>query len=151
MPTTTPTAAMGLTQLEERVLVALVRATARATERSNAVTREAGLSPSQYNVLRILAAAGPAGLSCNEIADRMVTREPDLTRLLAGLAGKRAVSSSRSPLDGRVRLNRLTAKGTALLERLDTRVTEAAIASLGHLGRTKLTRLHDLLEAVANA
>lgn len=151
MPPTTPATAMGLTQLEEQVLVALVQATARATERSNAVTREAGLSPSQYNVLRILALAGPEGLSCSEIADRMVTREPDLTRLLAGLARKRAVTSSRSPADGRVRLNRLTARGAALLERLDGQVTAAATASLGHLGPRKLTQLRDLLSELAGA
>src|SRR5439155_6271284 len=53
--------------LEEEVLIALVRAAWLAAERSNAVTAAAGLSPSQYNVLRILRAAGRGGLSCTEI------------------------------------------------------------------------------------
>src|SRR2546428_7509915 len=86
MPVPTPAAAMAIRDsLEEEVLIALVRGAWLAAERSNAVTAAAGLSPSQYNVLRILRAAGRGGLSCTEIGARMVTREFDLTRLMAGL------------------------------------------------------------------
>src|SRR6266404_4092084 len=71
MQVTTPAAAMAIRDsLEEEVLIALVRAAWLAAERSNAVTADAGLSPSQYNVLRILRAAGREGLSCTEIATR---------------------------------------------------------------------------------
>src|SRR6059036_1868418 len=88
MPVPTPAAAMAIhDSLEEEVLIALVRAAWLAAERSNAVTAAAGLSPSQYNVLRILRAAGRGGLSCTEIGARMVTRDSDLTRLMSGLAG----------------------------------------------------------------
>src|SRR3989441_6937429 len=87
MPVPTPAAAMAIRDsLEEEVLIALVRAAWLAAERSNAVTAAAGLSPSQYNVLRILRAAGREGLSCTEIGTRMVTRDSDLTRLMSGLA-----------------------------------------------------------------
>src|SRR5438045_9668672 len=87
MSVPTPAAAMAIRDsLEEEVLIALVRAAWLAAERSNAVTAAAGLSPSQYNVLRILRAAGRGGLSCTEIAARMVTRDSDLTRLVPGLA-----------------------------------------------------------------
>src|SRR3989441_7204278 len=76
MSVPTPAAAMAIRDsLEEEVLIALVRAAWLAAERSNAVTAAAGLSPSQYNVLRILRAAGREGLSCTEIATRMVTRD----------------------------------------------------------------------------
>src|SRR5213075_3073005 len=82
----TPAAAMAIHEsLEEEVLIALVRAAWLAAERSNAVTAEAGLSPSQYNVLRILRAGGRTGLSCTEIGARMVTRDSDLTRLVYAL------------------------------------------------------------------
>src|SRR6266566_1698551 len=61
MSVPTPAAAMAIRDsLEEEVLIALVRAAWLAAERSNAVTAAAGLSPSQYNVLRILPAAGRA-------------------------------------------------------------------------------------------
>src|SRR5438045_6115893 len=87
MSVPTPAAAMAICDsLEEEVLIALVRAAWLAAERSNAVTAAAGLSPSQYNVLRILRAAGRGGLSCTEIGARMVTRDSDLTRLMSGLA-----------------------------------------------------------------
>src|SRR3989442_6312737 len=88
MPVPTPAAAMAIhDSLEEEVLIALVRAAWLAAERSNAVTAAAGLSPSQYNVLRILRAAGRGGLSCTAIGARMVTRESDLTRLMSRLYG----------------------------------------------------------------
>src|SRR5438309_11523592 len=53
-----------------------------------------GLSATQYNVLRILRAAGAAGLPCAKIADRMLTREPDMTRTLDRLE-KRAIWARR--------------------------------------------------------
>ena len=70
-----PAAAMGIADsLEEEVLIALVQAAAVAASRSNAVAMEAGLSPSQYNVLRILRTAGGAGLTCTEIGSCMVRK-----------------------------------------------------------------------------
>src|SRR5216110_25686 len=85
MSVPTPAAAMAIRDsLEEEVLIALVRAAWLAAERSNAVTAAAGLSPSQYNVLRILRAAGRGGLACAELGTRMVTRDSDLTRLMSG-------------------------------------------------------------------
>src|SRR5438876_3980508 len=77
MQVPTPAAAMAIRDsLEEEVLIALVRAAWLAAERSNAVTAAAGLSPSQYNVLRILRAAGRGGLSCTELGARMATPPP---------------------------------------------------------------------------
>ena len=61
--------------LEEEVLIALVRAAWLAAERSNAITAAVGVSPSQYNILRILRAAGRGGLSCTEIGERRVGKE----------------------------------------------------------------------------
>src|SRR5436853_7467075 len=87
MSVPTPAAAMAIRDsLEEEVLIALVRAAWLAAERSNAVTAAAGLSPSQYNVLRILRAARRGGLSCTEIGARMVTGDAGPTRLMSGLA-----------------------------------------------------------------
>jgi len=135
--------------LEEEVLIALVRAAWLAAERSNAVTAAAGLSPSQYNVLRILRAAGRAGLSCTEIGTRMVTRDSDLTRLMSGLARAGLVVRGTDTHDRRRSTNRITAAGRARLSRLDRDVVEAAKQSLGSLGRTRLTTLRDLLVAFA--
>ena len=146
----TPGAAMAIRDsLEEEVLIALVRAAWLAAERSNAVTAAGGLSPSQYNVLRILRAAGRAGLSCTEIGTRMVTRDSDLTRLMSGLARAGLVVRDNDSNDHRRSINRITAAGRALLSRLDRDVAEAAKQTLGHLGRTRLTALRHLLVAFA--
>src|SRR2546421_13075794 len=86
MSVPTPAAAMAIhDSLEEEVLIALVRAAWLAAERSTAITTAAGLLPSQYNVLRILRAAGRGGLSCTEIGERMGTRDSPLTRPGSGL------------------------------------------------------------------
>ena len=135
--------------LEEEVLIALVRAAWLAAERSTSITTSAGLSPSQYNVLRILRAAGRDGLSCNEIGERMVTRDSDLTRLISGLERAKLVVRQTDSNDRRRSINRLTAAGRAVLSRLDRDVAQAAKDTMGHLGRKRLTALLDLLIAFA--
>lgn len=146
-----PADAMGVEVPEERVLIALVRAAWASSMRSDAIVRKAGLSPSQYNVLRILRFAGHEGLNRHGIGERMVTRDPDLTRILSGLVSMRAVRDRRSALDRRVRVSVITEHGRALLDRLDEQVRDAAIASFGGLGKADRKRLETLLEAVAPA
>src|SRR3989454_3533276 len=133
MSVPTPAAAMAIRDsLEEEVLIALVRAAWLAAARSTAVTAAAGLSPSQYNVLRILRAAGQGGLSCTEIGARMVTRDSDLTRLMSGLARAGLVVRGTDAADRRRSTNRITAAGRALLRRLDRDVADAAQRSEEH-------------------
>jgi DNA-binding MarR family transcriptional regulator len=146
----TPAAAMAIhDSLEEEVLIALVRAAWLAAERSTAITTAAGLSPSQYNVLRILRAAGRGGLSCTDIGVRMVTRDSDLTRLISGLEREGLVVRATDPADRRRSINTITASGKTLLNRLDHDVAQAAKETMGHLGRKRLTSLLDLLVAFA--
>lgn len=148
MVTAGPADAMGVQTLEERVLIALVRAAWAASMQSNAVVRRAGLSPSQYNVLRILRHAGTEGLSGKGIGERMVTREPDLTRILSGLTRMKAVRTRRSLIDRRSRVSVITEHGRLLLDRLDQEVRGAALAALGGLTGAQLQRLEGLLQAV---
>ncbi len=146
MSVPTPAAAMAIRDsLEEEVLITLVRAAWLAAERSTAITAAAGLSPSQYNVLRILRAAERGRLSCSEIGERMVTRDSDLTRLVSGLERRGLVVRETDANDRRRSINRITAAGRALLRRLDRDVAEAAKQTMGHLGRKRLTALLDLL------
>src|SRR6267378_471552 len=150
MAVPTPAAAMAIhDSLEEEVLIALVRAAWLAAERSNVISAAVGLSPSQYNILRILRAAGRGGLSCTEIGARMVTRDSDLTRLMSALARDGLVVRGTAADDRRRSTNRITAAGRALLRRLDDDVADAAKQTLGSLGRTRLTTLRDLLVAFA--
>ena len=151
MTTVGPADAMGIAAPEERVLIALVRAAWVASVQSNAVVREAGLSPSQYNVLRLLRHAGDEGLSRNGIGERMVTRDPDLTRILSGLTRIKAVKTRRSLVDRRSRVSVITERGRALLDGLDADVRRAATDSLSGLTPAQLERLEGLLDAVGRA
>jgi DNA-binding MarR family transcriptional regulator len=104
------------------------------------------LSPTQYNVLRILRGA-PEGLACGEIAGRMITRDPDITRLLDRLEKRALISRSREANDRRMVMARITPGGLKLLARLDKPVQEAHRRQLGHLGRRRLGALTRLLDA----
>jgi DNA-binding MarR family transcriptional regulator len=104
------------------------------------------ISPTQYNVLRILRGS-PAGLPCGEIASRMITRDPDVTRLLDRLEGRGLISRSRDAKDRRAVVARITPEGLKLLERLDEPIQEGHRKQLGHLGRERLSALTELLAA----
>jgi len=106
-----------------------------------------GLSPTQYNVLRILSGAEPDGLACREIADRMITRDPDITRLLDRLEDRGLVARSRDREDRRVITTRISDKGLRLLKDLDGPIEGLHLEQMGHLGGRKLRSLISLLEA----
>ncbi len=108
--------------------------------------RSVGLSPSQYNVLRILRGVGADGLPCFEIAERMLSRDPDITRLLDRLEKNHWITRTRSPQDRRVVLSRITPAGLELLRPLDERVLELHQRQLGHLGQARLRLFIELLE-----
>jgi DNA-binding MarR family transcriptional regulator len=110
-----------------------------------------GLTEIQYNVLRILRGAGKAGLACQEIADRMITRDPDVTRLLDRLESRELVERSRSEEDRRVVVTRITADGLKILSLLDEAARHLPKQALGHLGEKKLNALIGLLEEARNA
>ncbi len=110
------------------------------------VLKPAGLSGPQYNILRILRGAEPGGLACREICGRMVTRDPDMTRLLDRLEARGLVMRARGQKDRRVVTTRITDKGLELLKGLDTPILEMHRKLLGHLGDQRLRSLIELLE-----
>ena len=112
--------------------------------------KQHGLSESTYNVLRILRGAAqtghPEGLPCLEVADRLVTRVPDITRLVDRLITADLAERERSLDDRRVVHIRITAKGLELLARLDEPVAHLHHSQLQHLGRGELQQLSTILE-----
>ena len=104
------------------------------------------LSATQYNVLRILRGT-PEGLPCGEIARRMITKDPDITRLLDRLEKRGLIARRREPKDRRMVKARISAEGLHLLARLDEPVEESHRKQLGHLGRNRLRTLAGLLAA----
>ena len=102
------------------------------------------LSATQYNVLRILRGS-PDGLPCGEIANRMITRDPDVTRLLDRLEKRGLIARWRETKDRRMVMARITPSGLDLLARLDEPVQEIHRTQLGHLGKDRLRALAELL------
>jgi DNA-binding MarR family transcriptional regulator len=135
---------------EEEAFLDLLRTTDLLTRRLAPVLKADDLSANQYNVLRILRGS-PEGLPCGEIASRMITRDPDITRLLDRLEKRKLISRCRETKDRRMVMARITPDGLKLLGRLDEPVQEAHRQQLGHLGRERLRALTELLHAARSA
>ena len=131
---------------EEEAFLNLLRTTDAMMQREAAFFGLYDVSHAQYNVLRILRGAGQAGLPCGEIANRMITRDPDITRLLDRLEKRGLAARSRESVDRRVVTARITQGGLELLESMDEPLTKMLQALLGHLGSKDLKILIDLLE-----
>jgi DNA-binding MarR family transcriptional regulator len=129
---------------EEAAFLALARTTDMLSRGLVLILKAEDLSPTQYNVLRILRGT-PEGLPCGEIAARMITRDPDVTRLLDRLEKRGLISRCRETKDRRMVMARITPDGRKVLARLDTPVEETHRRQLGHLGKDRLEALTDLL------
>lgn len=105
-----------------------------------------GLTGTQYNVLRILRGSEPDGLACGEIGSRMITHDPDITRLLDRMETTGLVVRQRIEKDRRVVVTRITKAGLDLLEESEPPLDELLKEKLGHLGIQKLRSLIELLE-----
>jgi DNA-binding MarR family transcriptional regulator len=115
-----------------------------------ALLKTESLSANQYNVLRILRGS-PDGLPCGEITSRMITRDPDITRLLDRLEKRKLISRCRETRDRRMVMARITPDGLKLLTRLDEPIAEAHRKQLGHLGRERLRAFTEMLSAARRA
>ena len=113
------------------------------------VLKSEELSANQYNVLRILRGS-PDGLPCGEIASRMITHDPDITRLLDRLEKRGLIARRRERKDRRMVMARIAPEGLKLLVRLDEPVEEVHRKQLGQLGREQLRALTKLLHAARN-
>ncbi len=129
---------------EEAAFLELLRTTDMLSRSLVKVLKTEDVSGTQYNVLRILRGS-PEGLPCGEIASRMITRDPDITRLLDRLEKRGLISRCRETKDRRMVMARITPEGLKLLARLDEPVQTAHRKQLGHLGRERLRALTELL------
>jgi DNA-binding MarR family transcriptional regulator len=108
--------------------------------------KPAGISQSQFNVLRILRGAKPDAIPAGKIAERMVNRDPDLTRLLDRLEAAGLVEKSRDTEDRRVVNVRITNAGLERVEAASKAVARAIGIALGSMGARDLNQLAELLE-----
>src|SRR3989440_11027067 len=143
-----PRAAKPFATIEQEVFVNAQRTADWLMRDLEEVLKDIHLSPTQYNVLRILRSAGTGGMACHEIGQRMITRDPDMTRLLDRLEDRELISRSRERLDRRVIRTRISQGGLKLLRELDDPVRNLHRKQLGHLSEKRLRLLVRLLESV---
>lgn len=131
---------------QAEALVGLLRTTDVVRRQLTAVVGAEGVTPQQYNVLRILRGAGTEGLPTLEIATRMIEVAPGITRLMDRLERKRLVRRQRCPADRRQVLCWITPGGLELLARLDEPVSASDESTLGGLTPGRIDLLIELLD-----
>ena len=132
--------------LEHEAVVSLARTAAILEHQTAEALKPHGLTPTQYNALRILRGAGPLGLCRNEIRDRLISPMPDATRLLDRLAEMGFLVRAREGEDRRYVRATITPAGREVIDRLDDVIHSLHREQLGHLGQARLRALVDLLE-----
>lgn len=132
--------------LDARVFVSLIRTADALSRGAEALLKPYNLSGTQYNVLRILRGAGEKGLACREVGCKLISRDPDITRLLDRMESRGLIARAREKEDRRVVKTRITAEGLRLLHDLDEPVRELHRRQMRHLTAKELKQLSDLLD-----
>jgi len=133
--------------LQQQAFLSLWRTYDRLRQYEDELFARFELTPQQYNVLRLLRGEHPQPLPTLTLASRLVSRAPDITRMLDKLEQRGWITRERPPANRRLVLVKITPEGLDLLKQLDKPVQECHERQLGHLGEADLRRLIGLLEA----
>jgi DNA-binding MarR family transcriptional regulator len=131
--------------IEEQIFVAVTKAADFLGQRAEQLLKSHGLTGTQYNVLRILRGAGTEGLPCRSVGERMISHDPDMTRLLDRMEKRGLITRERQKDDRRVVKTRITAQGLDMLKKLDQPVREMHKQQFQHMSAVKLKQLAELL------
>jgi len=131
--------------LEQEAMLSIERTAALLGHQLEQALKPFGVTPTQYNVLRILRGAGERGLCRSEVRERLIAQVPDVTRLLDRLEETKLIERSRDSVDRRLVNTRITSEGLDLLRRLDQPVLDFHKTQLGHLSKDNLRTLIELL------
>jgi DNA-binding MarR family transcriptional regulator len=134
--------------LEDTVFISLQKTADSLGIEAEQLLKPHGLTGTQYNVLRILRGAEPGGLPCRAIGERMISHDPDMTRLLDRMEKRGLISRARQTDDRRVIKTRISPAGLVLLKSLDQPVRELHKRQFHHLPSARLKTLAKLLEEV---
>ncbi|HKD50292.1 MAG TPA: MarR family transcriptional regulator [Candidatus Acidoferrum sp.] len=134
--------------VEGRIFITLLKVADALGQEAEQLTHTAELTGTQYNVLRILRGAGPEGLPCRGIGERMITHDPDITRLLDRMEKRGLITRERQKDDRRVVKTRITPHGLALLKPLDQPMRDLHKRQFRHMAGARLKTLCDLLEEI---
>jgi DNA-binding MarR family transcriptional regulator len=136
------------TSLESRCFVALLSTADRLSQEAEQLVKKYSLTGTQYNVLRILRGAEPAGLPCKGIGDRMISHDPDMTRLLDRMEKRELIRRERQTDDRRVIKTRITGQGLEVLKKLDAPVLHLHQEQFRNIGAARLKDLVATLEDI---
>ncbi|HXY24436.1 MAG TPA: MarR family transcriptional regulator [Candidatus Acidoferrum sp.] len=134
--------------IEERIFLALLKTADALGMEAEQLVRTVNLTGTQYNVLRILRGAGPEGLACRGIGDRMITHDPDITRLLDRMEKRGLITRERQTDDRRVVKTRITQEGLDLIKPLDQPMRDLHKRQFRHMATARLKTLYDLVEEI---
>jgi DNA-binding MarR family transcriptional regulator len=134
--------------IEDQLFIALLKTADGLSQEAERFLKAEGLSGTQYNVLRILRGAEPDGLPCRGIGERMISHDPDVTRLLDRMEKRGLIRRERQTADRRVVKTRITPQGLSLLKALDQPVHEVHKRQFRHMTAARLKSLAALLEEV---
>jgi MarR family transcriptional regulator, organic hydroperoxide resistance regulator len=133
-------------QLEAYVFIALQKLADSLAQETEQLLKAHSLTGAQYNVLRILRGAEPDGLACSNISDRMISHDPDMTRLLDRMEKRALITRQRQKDDRRVVKTRITPPGLDLLKGLDQPIRELHKRQFRHIAPAQLKVFADLLD-----
>jgi len=133
---------------EDRAFIALQKAADKLALQAEQLLKSNGLTGAQYNVLRILRGAEPDGLPCSSISERMISHDPDMTRLLDRMEKRKLITRQRQSDDRRVVKTRITSAGLELLKKLDVPVRELHKRQFAHMGAVRVKTLAVLLDEI---
>jgi DNA-binding MarR family transcriptional regulator len=134
--------------LQDQAFIALQKTADTLGQQAEQLLKANGLTGAQYNVLRILRGAEPNGLACSNIGERMISHDPDMTRLLDRMEKRGLITRHRQTDDRRVVKTRITSKGLDFLRRLDQPVRELHKYQFSHIPAARLKALAGLLEQI---
>ena len=134
--------------MPDRAFIALQKAADKLAQQAEQLVKANGLTGAQYNVLRILRGAEPDGLACSTISERMISHDPDMTRLLDRMEKRDLITRQRQTDDRRVVKTRITGGGLELLKQLDHPIRELHKKQFAHMGNARVKELTDLLEEI---
>ena len=134
--------------VQDRIFVALLQTADALSQEAEQLLKAAGLTGTQYNVLRILRGSEPEGLPCSGIGERMISHDPDMTRLLDRMEKRGLITRDRQTDDRRVVKTRITPQALSLLKTLDQPVHELHKRQFRHIPAARLKILGQLLGEV---
>jgi DNA-binding MarR family transcriptional regulator len=131
---------------EEEATLSVIRTAEVVSQQAASLLKSFDLTANQYNVLRILRGSKETGLTCGQIGERMISRDPDITRLLDRLESRGLIARRRSEEDRRVVVSQISAAGLSLLREMDPEILRHNKQIFESFGAKKLRQLIELLE-----